>query len=128
MAHNRFLRRYLRWPSVRRHSVWDFARKNCWQWCTGWLQCPLSVAVRGHSEGAEADEFRVDNLWSDTGDASMRKLLLGVIVLGVAVGTAWTFSGAAQKDDDDKKKPKYTIRSEERRVGKEGRSRRWPYH
>jgi hypothetical protein len=95
---------------VRRHSVWDFAGKNCWQWCTGWLQYPLSVAGWGHSEGAEADEFRVDNLWSDTGDASMRKLLLGVMVLGVAVGTAWTFSGAAQKDDDDKKKPKYTIK------------------
>jgi hypothetical protein len=31
-------------------------------------------------------------------------------VLGVAVGTAWTFSGAAQKEDDDKKKPKYTIK------------------
>jgi hypothetical protein len=40
----------------------------------------------------------------------MRKLLLGVAVLGVAIGTAWTFSGAAQKEDDDKKKPKYTIK------------------
>ena len=40
----------------------------------------------------------------------MRKLLLGMAVLGVAMGTAWTFSGAAQKDDDDKKKPKYTIK------------------
>jgi hypothetical protein len=42
----------------------------------------------------------------------MRKLLLGVVVLGIAVGTAWSFSGAAQKDDDkDKdKKPKYTIK------------------
>jgi hypothetical protein len=40
----------------------------------------------------------------------MRKLLLASVVLGVAVGTAWTFSGAAQKDDDDKKKPKYTIK------------------
>ncbi|MEX2138129.1 MAG: hypothetical protein WD894_02625 [Pirellulales bacterium] len=40
----------------------------------------------------------------------MRKLLLSMAVLGVAVGTAWTFSGAAQKDDDEKKKPKYTIK------------------
>jgi hypothetical protein len=40
----------------------------------------------------------------------MRKLLLATVVLGVAMGTAWTFSGAAQKDDDDKKKPKYTIK------------------
>lgn len=40
----------------------------------------------------------------------MRKLLLGMVVLGVAVGTAWTFSGAAQKEDDEKKKPKYTIK------------------
>jgi hypothetical protein len=41
----------------------------------------------------------------------MRKLLLSLAVLGVAVGTAWTFSGAAQKDDDEKKKkPKYTIK------------------
>lgn len=40
----------------------------------------------------------------------MRKLLLAMVVLGVAMGTAWTFSGAAQKDDDDKKKPKYTIK------------------
>ena len=40
----------------------------------------------------------------------MRKLLLSMAVLGVAVGTAWTFSGAAQKEDDDKKKPKYTIK------------------
>jgi len=40
----------------------------------------------------------------------MRKLLLASVVLGVAVGTAWTFSGAAQKDDGDKKKPKYTIK------------------
>jgi hypothetical protein len=40
----------------------------------------------------------------------MRKLLLATVVLGVAVSTAWTFSGAAQKDDDDKKKPKYTIK------------------
>jgi hypothetical protein len=40
----------------------------------------------------------------------MRKLLLSMAVLGVAVGTAWTFSGAAQKDDGDKKKPKYTIK------------------
>jgi hypothetical protein len=40
----------------------------------------------------------------------MRKLLLGVVVLGVAMGTAWTFSGAAQKDDDGEKKPKYTIK------------------
>ena len=38
----------------------------------------------------------------------MRKLLLATAVLGVAVSTAWTFSGAAQKDDD--KKPKYTIK------------------
>jgi hypothetical protein len=40
----------------------------------------------------------------------MRKLLLATVVLGVAVGTAWTFTGAAQKDDDDKKKPKYSIK------------------
>jgi hypothetical protein len=40
----------------------------------------------------------------------MRKLLLASVVLSVAVGTAWTFSGAAQKDDGDKKKPKYTIK------------------
>jgi hypothetical protein len=40
----------------------------------------------------------------------MRKLLLATVVLGVAVSTAWTFTGAAQKDDDDKKKPKYTIK------------------
>jgi hypothetical protein len=41
----------------------------------------------------------------------MRKFLLGVVVLGIAMGTAWTFSGAAQKDDKDKdKKPKYTIK------------------
>jgi hypothetical protein len=40
----------------------------------------------------------------------MRKLLLASVVLCVAVGTAWTFSGAAQKDGDDKKKPKYTIK------------------
>jgi hypothetical protein len=40
----------------------------------------------------------------------MRKLLLATVVLGIAMGTAWTFSGAAQKDDDDKKKPKYTIK------------------
>jgi hypothetical protein len=40
----------------------------------------------------------------------MRKVLLGVLVLGIAVGSAWSFSGAAQKDDDDAKKPKYTIK------------------
>jgi hypothetical protein len=40
----------------------------------------------------------------------MRKLLLMAVVLGVGVGSAWTFSGAAQKDGDDKKKPKYTIK------------------
>jgi hypothetical protein len=42
----------------------------------------------------------------------MRKLMLAVAALGIAVGSAWTFSGAAQKDDDkDKeKKPKYTIK------------------
>jgi hypothetical protein len=39
----------------------------------------------------------------------MHKLLLAMAVLGVAVGTAWTFSGAAQKDDKEKK-PKYTIK------------------
>jgi hypothetical protein len=41
----------------------------------------------------------------------MRKLLLAVVVLGVAMGTAWSFSGAAQKDDKDKdKEKKYTIK------------------
>jgi hypothetical protein len=41
----------------------------------------------------------------------MRKLMLAVAALGIAIGTAWTFSGAAQKDDKDKeKKPKYTIK------------------
>ena len=40
----------------------------------------------------------------------MRKTLLGMLVLGIAVGSAWTFSGAAQKEDDEKKKPKYTIK------------------
>ena len=39
----------------------------------------------------------------------MRKLLLAMAVLGVAMGTAWTFSDAAQKDDKEKK-PKYTIK------------------
>jgi hypothetical protein len=43
----------------------------------------------------------------------MRKLMLAVAALGIAIGTAWTFSASAQKDDkdkDDKKKPKYTIK------------------
>ena len=42
----------------------------------------------------------------------MRKLMLAVAAVGIAVGTAWTFSGAAQKDDpkDKEKKPKYTIK------------------
>jgi hypothetical protein len=38
--------------------------------------------------------------------------MLAVAAIGVALGTAWTFSASAQKDDDkdDKKKPKYTIK------------------
>ncbi len=39
----------------------------------------------------------------------MRKLLLVLAVLSIAVGSAWTFSGAAQKDDKEKA-PKYTIK------------------
>ena len=42
----------------------------------------------------------------------MRKLMLAVAALGISLGTAWTFSASAQKDDDkdDKKKPKYSIK------------------
>ncbi len=40
----------------------------------------------------------------------MRKVMLGFLVLGIAVTTAW-YSTAAQKDDKEKdKEPKYTIK------------------
>ncbi len=40
----------------------------------------------------------------------MRKVMLGFVVMGIAVTTAW-YSTAAQKDDKEKdKEPKYTIK------------------
>jgi hypothetical protein len=39
----------------------------------------------------------------------MRKVMLGIVVMGIAVTTAW-YSTAAQKDDKEKDKPKYTIK------------------
>jgi hypothetical protein len=39
----------------------------------------------------------------------MRKVMLALVALGIATTTAW-YSTAAQKDDKDKDKPKYTIK------------------
>ena len=39
----------------------------------------------------------------------MRKVMLALVAVGIASMTAW-YSTAAQKDDKDKDKPKYTIK------------------
>ena len=73
-----------------------------------------------------------------TGPASpSRRAALGALLAGVATAGAWTSAsaaaalqaaGAAATGTAGLTKPELKIRSEERRVGKECRSRWSPYH